>query len=157
MFEFIDDREWAYLDGIIDGEGCIIIHGQKSRKGGKVFVYYTLFINVGNTSFSLLKWINDRFGGSVFPQTRLANRRQVWHWNVASKQAEEILLGILPYLVIKKDQAELALRFRDSYKGLKPCSGHPLPASVNEFREKCKVELSDLKKQKTTKRGMPCS
>jgi hypothetical protein len=150
-FEHITPAEWAYFAGIIDGEGCINIHAQKSRKGEKVFVYYTLFLVVGNTSYSMLKWLHDRFGGSFVPRGNTVTQKQIWHWGVASQQAENLLRNILPYLVAKVDQAELALQFRDSYKGLKPCGRRPLPIEISEFRGKCKIELSRIKNPNESK------
>lgn len=147
-FQNIADEQWAYLAGIIDGEGCICIHGQKcwNRKRTKRYTYYTLFLTVGNTSYRLLKWLHDNFGGSLAPAKKKENRRQVWHWNTASKHAEDILTRVLPYLVIKKDQAELALEFRMSYAGQKPCLYRPLTEDIIQLRERLTAELSGLKK-----------
>jgi len=147
-FENITDIEWAYLAGILDGEGCIALNKQRTKRNGKVYSYYTLFVTVGNTDYSLIKWLSDTFGGKYYPSTRKENRRQVWTWCVASQKAEDMLNHVRKYMIVKKDQAELAIVFRNTYKGIRPCMARPLPVSVVEFRENCVNEMRILKRQK---------
>jgi hypothetical protein len=152
-FENITQAEWGYFAGIIDGEGCICIHGQKTKRRGKVYVYYSLFLTVGNTSYSMVKWLHDRFGGSLWPGKKIKSNKQCWHWGTASQQAENLVRLVSPYLVAKIDQAEIAIRFRDSYKGNRPCTYRPLSPAVTEFREQCKQELNRAKRVQTVSGG----
>ncbi|MGH7750070.1 MAG: hypothetical protein ACREQ5_35685, partial [Candidatus Dormibacteria bacterium] len=63
-----------------------------------------------------MKWLVKNVGGRFY--TRTANGygkkpgkiQYVWHPSGA-KNREKFLLGILPYLVIKREQAEIALEF----------------------------------------------
>jgi hypothetical protein len=104
---------WPYLAGIVDGEGCICLYGAK-RADCKY--HCTLQVVVYNTSTVLMKWLVKHVGGKYY--TRTANGygnkpgkiQYVWHPSGA-KNRENFLLGILPYLVIKKEQAKVALEF----------------------------------------------
>jgi hypothetical protein len=102
--------KWPYMAGIIDGEGSIVIHPQK---GGDS---YKLDIVVPNTSIELIKWILGNFGGrftTLYPENSHGfNRKPLHRWRLSGmKNRETFLLGILPYLVIKKKQAQLALDY----------------------------------------------
>lgn len=137
----------AYLAGIIDGEGCI--HILKQRKGK--FVYYTLFMQVANTDPKLMLWIQEIFGGNVRPRKLCrSNKRNVWQWVLAARQAEEVLRLVIPFLVVKKDQAELSLQFRDSYVGNRPYGGKGLSPDVQDFRMFCYTELKRMKVPRAT-------
>ena len=102
----------AYVAGIIDGEGWICIKNTKTSASVKV--------GVGNTNEWLICWLQFSFGGSVCVKKKwIANQKQQWGWDLSTRQASEFLKLILPYLRIKRPQAELALKFqaRRKYRG----------------------------------------
>ena len=105
----------AYLAGILDGEGSICITRTKP-KGLYKHSRYTLAINITNTNEWLIRWIDFNFKGTI-NRTRLPSRRDCWRWQVHSSKAVEFLRLLLPYLKIKKPQAELALMFLARRKG----------------------------------------
>jgi hypothetical protein len=102
--------DWSYLAGIVDGEGSIVIYPHKDRK------VFTAEIVIPNTSLVLMKWLVSNFGGkfNVFQPKNLHgyNRKLLYRWRASGKKnRENILLGIIPYLVIKKEQAKVLLEF----------------------------------------------
>jgi len=115
----MDKQKWSYLAGIFDGEGCISI-SSKDRKvidyrNGKEVIWQrsVLQIDIANTNELLMKWLISNVGGVYF-YTDLGNakwkNRYNWHPK-GRKNKEEFLLGIIPYLVLKRDQAKLALAY----------------------------------------------
>jgi len=40
----------------------------------------------------------------------------MWHWTIACRKAGEFLKTILPYLNLKRPQAEIAIKFQDAKK-----------------------------------------
>ena len=107
----------AYVAGLIDGEGCI--HIEKSR-AGTASPSYRARVTVGMTAPAkhLLDELSSQWGGSVRPlraaTTRWAAAFQWYTWGVSAVQMLEYLL---PYLRLKRDQAEVALeveRIRDA-------------------------------------------
>ena len=118
--ELIREIEWAYLAGMIDGEGSITIteHRRADRPG---YMRRNLRVQIYGTDPRLMVWLQSHFGGRTYStrehqENRKAQLSIVW----AESQIEPILLGALPYLVIKAEQAEIAL----AYQSLK------LPASA---------------------------
>jgi len=149
-YEHIVDTQWAYLAGIIDGEGCIFIRASDYRgKRGIRNVYYCLTVTVGNTSASMIKWLHEIFKGSrITCRGETVKNKTVWGWTVASQEAEEICRGILPYLTAKKDQAELALMFRETYRGYRMRSKKPVNPETVELRRLCYEEMKALKQRR---------
>lgn len=96
----------AYLAGIIDGEGSINI--SCNPKHGRN--YYSLKLDITNTSDALMQWLEDKFRGHIGTSyARSQNRTNLHSWIVSGKQAQYLLYKVLPYLVIKTEQALLAL------------------------------------------------
>ncbi len=100
-------NDLSYLAGIIDGEGHIEIHCDN-----RIPSFY-LRIIVVSTSEELMFWLKEKFGGHYYPRTwNELTRKQCYAWQVSTKQSEEMLKKIFPFLIIKKRQAKLALEFR---------------------------------------------
>jgi hypothetical protein len=119
-----DKTKWSYLAALIDGEGCISIYkrvseGEKYTRIHKVrsntnpYNMFSLRISVTNTYVPLMKWLVANFGG-VYYQKREANEKHKasYEWRPKGRaNVEKMLLGILPYMIIKTDQAKLALEY----------------------------------------------
>lgn len=113
--------EWAYLAGIVDGEGTITILRVSKRKGQTHILQPK--IDVTNTSKRLLDWLGEKVDMKVNGRTKpmtsgdLTFKRQpavcydiqIWGYRVY-----HVLLNIQPYLVIKREQAELVRAFLES-------------------------------------------
>jgi hypothetical protein len=107
----------AYFAGVLDGEGCFTIHQQ-----GRGHIAGTA-IHVGNTDLRMLQWIQERFGGNVaFERRQNPAHAKVWRWTSHVGNLEAIIIAVLPYLVIKREQAELLLAYRKTLAP--PISGH---------------------------------
>jgi len=107
--------KWPYLAGLIDSDGCICI--SKYKKNANGHPGYIVTVSVTNTKEELMKWLIRYFGGRYFTQwrhsdERAKNKRLIYTWRVSGrKNREEVLLGTIPYLVLKREQALLALKF----------------------------------------------
>jgi hypothetical protein len=104
-----DKAKYSYLAGIIDGEGCLTIGA--GRKG-KVTNYNSI-IMVTSTSEQLVKWLQHNFGGNYYKSGRIVPRSKpafIWRF-LKHKEIELLLLAILPYLIIKREQAIILLEF----------------------------------------------
>lgn len=98
----MNKEEFAYLAGIIDGEGSIVLHRDpKSRKiWGDMTVY--------NSPEELISWIQKRFGGRIYHTWTREDSIStkpcfMLRWN--GKDAGKLLPKLLPYLIIKKQKA----------------------------------------------------
>ena len=104
------ETDLAWAAGIIDGEGCIGLHLVTTNTGK----CYVLRITVVNTDIRMLEELKRIFGiGSIAARGRgKPHWKDQWYWLVCSKKAEEVLREVEPYLVSKRDQAEIALLSR---------------------------------------------
>jgi len=113
----VPSREWlSWLAGFLDGEGSFSYHGPSKGRGGR-----TLELCCGNTCREVLVQIQDHLGrGSVHLKSyRKANPRWKWcyEWSVTGSDAQAVAELVLPFLCVKKRQAEVFLRFPTSRKG----------------------------------------
>jgi hypothetical protein len=115
----MEKNAWPYVAGIMDGEGSIYISRGK-RSDGCSGERLEMSIKISNTNFDLIKWLLHNFGGRF--QTDLSNRegrgfsskraKPLYQWKLSgSKNKERFLLGILPHMIIKREQALLALQW----------------------------------------------
>jgi hypothetical protein len=96
----------AYAAGILDGEGSIAISGRAKT---------ALCIYVGNSDPRMCVWLKERYGGSIYQSpSRIRNgksTRIMYQWQLASASAGAFLKAVYPYLVIKKEQADIAFAY----------------------------------------------
>jgi hypothetical protein len=110
-------QHWSYLAGLIDGEGHITISkGYRSKTNGKTHYWnYLLQIGIDNTNVKLMKWLLQYFGGVYYGRDRSEGGQRwksAYEWRpkgMANKKL--LLLGVLPYLVLKSEQAKIALSY----------------------------------------------
>lgn len=112
MNENLTNEQLSYLAGIIDGEGSIHIEIQsKSERHNRKVDYYSLRLLVINTHLPLLEWIVFNFGGKIRKDKSYPNRRQCYRWSICSHKASAIINKCLPYMIIKKNHAEVFIKF----------------------------------------------
>ena len=108
----------AYFAGIIDGEGSFFI-GNFSSNPKTGTPHYQTCIQVANTDKILIDWLYDNFGGERYTYTPKqlpkGSRKPVYSWKANGERLTHLCNSILPYLVIKKDQAELMLKMRATF------------------------------------------
>jgi hypothetical protein len=88
----------AYVAGIIDGEGSIFLRERNPH------------ISVSNTSRVLMEELAC-FGGhmQVRERSRSIGTLPSWDWAIRGEKAAIMLRACLPYLLIKRDKAVVAL------------------------------------------------
>jgi len=103
------DLKRAYLAGIIDGEGCIRIYKDPRRLKK---AYYGLTLSVGSTRKELMDFIHIYgVGHTHYKKSTQSAHKDSFEWMAVGIDAISIILKVLPYLIIKKPQAMLALTF----------------------------------------------
>jgi hypothetical protein len=104
--------EIAYLAGLFDGEGCI--HIKKTRRPDTPCgVQYALQTSVRMTNKNAVDKFYNAFGGHVYPcSKRFPWHKDMWQWIALSSIAQVFLMDTMPYLIVKKDEAKLALEFQ---------------------------------------------
>lgn len=155
----------AYAAGLFDGEGCVMIararSGTAPRGSTTKRIYHRLDLSVGQVDRRPLLWLQTRYGGRIdpVPKKRGIGEQLCWQWRLGPRAAEMFLRQVLPYLIVKREQAEVALTFRATiatergqhkthggrFVGFE--SSHPVTADIETRREELRQKLSSLKRQ----------
>jgi len=102
------NEEAAWLAGIVDGEGSIVVAYRGSSRIG-------MSLSVANTDQALIDKCHQiaECGSISDAAPRDATRKKQWQWQVHCHQAKGIINRILPYMVEtdKRRRAALALEF----------------------------------------------
>lgn len=94
-----DTESLIYMAGIVDGEGTITVDGEARPR-----------IIVANSSVVLMEWIAETFGGRLHRQrTRSPKHKPVMVWYMGAEQSVALCRLLMPYLKIKRRQAEIVL------------------------------------------------
>lgn len=106
-----DKAKYSYLAGIIDGEGCLLV--SRSNRGN--YMNYYGRIHVKNTDYRLIQWLLDHFGGNVHSGTptdlEKHSKAYSWYFSGDAHDKETLLLALMPYLIVKKEQAKILVEF----------------------------------------------
>jgi len=104
----MNKNDWTYLAGFIDGEGNIGI--DKYSKYGKA-INYAIKVAISNTNRPILNWIQDYYGGYISTLKRKRpNYKECYQLTVRHLRANRMLKDIEPYLKIKREIAQIAMR-----------------------------------------------
>jgi hypothetical protein len=103
----------AYLAGFFDGEGCVMT---RRGSGG----YWELRLSVGQIDPAPLYLLQGRFGGGIYRKSKGLLGRQVWAWVITGDKAAKALEALAPHLIVKRDQALLALEFWSADRETRP-------------------------------------
>lgn len=108
-----DPAAIAYAAGLLDGEGYVGINTAFDRKASKT-LSYGVRVQITNTNAALMTWLLDHFGGHVAQdKNRRAGWKDAYRWTVNGRNAGQLLSALLPYLVIKREQANVGISLCD--------------------------------------------
>lgn len=103
--------ERGYAAGLIDGEGCIQI--RKVMKKGHNHLSYQLQVSMNQSDGESIDFMYGAFGGKTYQMKAYQDGRLPnYRWEIIGDKAMSFLKQILPFLRIKKAQAELGIRYQ---------------------------------------------
>lgn len=146
----MEEVKLAYIAGILDGEGSIMIQRQTSKsfmeqraKSGCFHPHYAPAIRIGMLEKAALDFIVEATGiGYVYQEKPYHHKRPIYRWVIRSKEEiTEFLTLILPYLIVKKQQALLCLRFVSEWVSF---NGARITPEVQAMREIAWAEMRKL-------------
>jgi len=138
----------AYAAGFFDGEGCVIIQCRHPRHGRSP--QHSLILTVTQKDGKPLDFLAGIFGGSIFIKDGHSEKDWIHEWRLSDLKAAHFLKAVLPFLIYKKAQAELAIRFQERKENYKRgADGKILALTPHELeiRETMQKELSDMKRK----------
>lgn len=95
---------YSYFAGLIDGEGCLYLQKRSSSTG-----LLRPTIEVGMTCKRTIDALQAAFGGNITFKASKTVRKDQWRWRVQDKRAREVIALIRPYLITKRQDADLLL------------------------------------------------
>ncbi len=103
----------AYYAGIFDGEGTIGVYYQ-ARKNSHLRVTYQLRVQLVSTDEWIIQSLRFAFGGNVIIEPRKENPKwaTAYRWFLTRQQSLNFINAVIPYLRLKRPQAELALKYQ---------------------------------------------
>jgi len=121
----LSNEQLAYLAGIIDGEGCISFSISKGR--------IRPFVGVSNTKRELIETIRSwlRIRKTIRKARRSVRHKYVWDIQITRyADVKALLEKVKPYLIIKKKQCDLMIKYCTS----RLSKGVNSPYSPNEMK-----------------------
>jgi hypothetical protein len=115
-----DTTDLAYAAALIDGEGCISISKFQYKQTPSWSPLYRLSVIVAMTDRSVIEWMKEKFGGHVSEKLNVVGHKPQWRWIISSKAADNFLMRIYPFMVGKRNQANVAFLFRDTFPSVSP-------------------------------------
>lgn len=108
--------EKAYIAGFVDGDGSIGLRKCHSERG---YIDTLVRLRVTQASKEILDWIGLTTGaGTVRQWARCSNRhRSRFEWYCSGRKALAVIREIYPYLLVKKLQAEIVLKYEETMVG----------------------------------------
>lgn len=120
-----EEHVFAYIAGIMDGDGSI--YGVFKTKP-KISLYAKLGVGIciGMTDKPVIDFIKTMYpDGGVYPVK--GTNRPYWQYKLAGAfQIKGFLAPLMPYLIAKKECANLALRIIDTFQPRGVAQGVPI-------------------------------
>lgn len=142
-FSLIDIKR-AYIAGIVDGEGSIMISKDKPQ-GKEVTPVYSLRLQVGNMNRELIDFLQTTWPGNVH-----TTKGGLHTWRLCGEESVKAIVKIKPYLIVKWRQAQVALEFWENRSVW--ARGKPVSKEVIEIREGYYSLMQKLNAKETGRR-----
>src|SRR5713101_2540787 len=105
-------EQYAYLAGIVDGEGHLAIGRTNYRSKDHLVPTYMMVFTASNTSAELIAWLLNNVGGKVYPKGHYYDAwKQGYTWQLFQKEIKDVCVAILPFVVIKREQVLMLLKY----------------------------------------------
>ncbi len=131
----------AYFAGLFDGEGSINII---TPTGSRYAWALSCAVKMTN-SRELMAEMKAAFGGNTgekWSYRRNGNKPQ-YYWQVRARLAGKFLAAVYPFLRVKKEEAEVAIRFQQTIRTSR--GARHLTEEETSFRMARKLELEALR------------
>lgn len=136
-------EDLSYAAASIDCEGCIHIASYKGTRS--INTNYNPRVQIKITDRVLTDWFKQTFGGATHSQrAKRVGWKPSYIWCITCKQAYVFLREVLPFLKLKRGQAEVAMELQER---IYQTSGKRLPDSELKARMALKESMHILNKR----------
>ena len=128
---------YAYLAGLIDGEGSIFISKINNKKSGNVWFRLALTCSMTEREGIdlLIKTFTPHLKAYIYLGNRKNGHKSVYQYLTTGDTARDILKELLPYLLVKKEQARLGIEFQVWRKKFKNTGKPRTQEEIEQFNE----------------------
>ena len=125
--------EKSYVAGFLDGEAWVGL--TKSRSGGRL--QYRPGIHIANNNRNVLEKIRRDYKGSIIRKNRQGCNQKIGYILEIRKKESMVLIlkDILPYLIVKKKQAKILVKFLVNFMNVRKGIGI-MSISKKEWRRR---------------------
>jgi hypothetical protein len=112
MADRFKDTDYAWAAGFLDGEGCFTL-ARNSKKPGSNPTHRGIVVTATQRRIGPLLCLQEMFGGRI-GRYNTREDYEMHQWGISSaKLARPMIPMVLPYLVVKRDEASIVLRFAE--------------------------------------------
>jgi hypothetical protein len=144
----------AYLAGFIDADGSItiVIARYKDKETGKIKVQYRAKLSAHNCKVEPIQLLQETFGGGKlrYKKTGKARAKEHWRpcyeWTITSTMATSAMKQMLPFLRIKREQADICLQLQEIrdkhpvvWQRWNPALAAQMQEKLGELKSRCNV------------------
>lgn len=130
---------YSYIAGLIDAEGCLQINTKKRQNSHRL--KYSCIITIGMRDKGPLDYVASVFPKKIYES--VIKGKPFYTIRFLNTQSREVLSKVLPFLLVKREQAEIMLKVFEIKDNLPPKVTHPM----TEIYDKFKNSISELKKK----------
>lgn len=140
----------ARLAAYLDGEGCINISSIKSKTRAGQRQDGRMQVTIGNTDPRLARWLISTFGGDAQLTTQ-GRTKKFWYWRKSGRYAAALLIQCLPYFIMKRDQAEVAIAYQELVTPSRKYGARATKVTLEarEQRTALMLELREVRRKST--------
>lgn len=97
----------GYIAGLIDGEGSLMINWYR----GQPHLNFSCLMVIGMTHEGVISWLADILG-VTYEKLTPKNRKPIYRLRLqTSDNLQKLLEALLPWLIVRREQAEIVLKF----------------------------------------------
>ncbi len=142
-----------YLAGLIDGDGCFFI-SKRTLPTAAGLTQYMLKLQVHCINEEFINNLHQIYGGVKVVYKRTPPRRPLYGIEFTGKLLTQMCELLIPFLILKKRNAQNMLEMRNTYNGT---GGHIIvPQHILDIRDKCFAISRQLNTHKPLNDIPPC-
>jgi hypothetical protein len=147
----LTQEQLAYIAGFIEGDGCFFISRYFSKQSGYVYEYR---LAAYNTNEKIMLWFKENVGG-WYRQVNTSSRwKKPFHWALKNQEAIVLVELIFPYLVAKKEEAKIWLKYA---KNIIPNKTNKRTQKTIDYRVNLIDEIREVRKSKNIVKKEDCN
>ena len=117
----MNETDKAYMAGIMDADGYFTIKRSTYAmrvRGDATQPVFSERVGIKQVTPQAVEFLAQHFGGSVrIEKASAQNGKPLYSWQITNKMAARLVETLMPYLRIKRRQAEILLQLRESKDG----------------------------------------